>query len=326
MKAGKVSESVLKRTVIKEIKYRNRAVIKGSSVGNDAVVFEAGRGHMVSSVASYGGELLLSARRAFAGAINSLAAKKAEPVAVTLSIMMPESVKESQLRMVIATINELGSALKVQLAGGHTETVAGLSLPVITVNAFGYLNIPYEEPDKRSVAGLDIVMAGETGLEGTAVLAIKRESELRERFTQGYVNKAKLAIDDIYVAQEAAVAVRHGAIAMHDTSKGGVFGALWEMGEYLKCGMNINLKSVPIRQETVELCEYFDMNPYFIPALGGLIIVTENGEQLVQKLRECGKKAEVIGCTVEGHDKAIINNEEKRFLEPPKAGKTEYNI
>lgn len=326
MKTGKISESVLKRTIIKEIKYKNKAVKKGASVGNDAAILKGCEKDMVSSVASYGGNLLMSAKRAFAGAVNSLAAKGAEPVAVTVSIMLPESAKESHLRAAMIALDELGEKIKVQVAGGHTETLSELSIPVVTINALGYLREPYMEADKKSAAGLDIVMAGETGLEGTAVLAVDREAELKERFTQSYINKAKEAAYDMCVLSEAAVAVQHGATAMHDTSKGGVFGALWELGEYLKCGMNINLKSIPIRQETVELCEYFDMNPYFIPSLGGIIIATRNGELLVQKFKEMGKKAAVIGYTVEGHDKAIINNDEKRFLEPPKAGKAEYNI
>ena len=125
---------------------------------------------------------------------------------------------------------------------------------------------------------------------------------------------------------EAAVAEQHGGKAMHDTSKGGVFTSLWELSEYLKCGMEINLRSIPIRQETIELCEYFNLNPYFINSLGGLLVVTEDGGSLVKKAEALGKAAAVIGHTVNGHQKTVINNDEKRYLEAPRAGKPEDRL
>lgn len=329
MKIGKISESVLKRTIIKEITYKNKAVRQGAAVGSDgSVLADCGR-DIVSAVGAVSGELVMSAERAFAAAVNSVAAKGAEPVSALVSILLPETSKESQLRAAMVRLNALGAAVGVQISGGHTETVQGVYQPAVTVTALGYMYMTNNMKhiytgEKRQSAGLDIVMAGETGLEGTAVLAVQRESELRKRFTQSYIDKAKTFADDMIMVHEAAVAVQHGARAMHDTSRGGVFGALWELGEYLRCGMNINLRSVPIRQETIELCEYFDMNPYFICSSGALIIATEHGEALCRSLREGGRTAEVIGETVEGHDKTIINNDERRYLESPKSGKTEF--
>lgn len=328
MKIGKLSEPVLKRTVIKEIKYKTKDVKQGAAVGNDASVFASCGRDMAVSMASYAGDIKMSAVRAFGGAVNSLSAKGAKPVGVMVSILMPEQVKETELRNAVAKLNSLGEMIKVQIAGGHTETAGNINNTVVTVNAFGYMYEEIEVKDKASdnIRGMDIVMAGETGLEGTSVLALKSEEELKARFSGGYIDRAKDFLREIFTVNEAAVAVRHGATAMHDTSKSGVFGALWELGEYLKCGMNIDLKSIPIRQETVEICEYFNMNPYFIPSLGGLIIVTKNGEALVHEIRKSGKRAEIIGYTTCGHDKAIINNGEKRFLEPHRAGNPEYGI
>ena len=66
----------------------------------------------------------------------------------------------------------------------------------------------------------------------------------------------------ISVQSEAAVAVTSGVSAMHDVTEGGIFGALWEMAEASGVGLEIDLKKIPIRQETVEVCEFFGVNPY----------------------------------------------------------------
>lgn len=323
MKIGKISESVLKRTIIKEIKYKNKYVKKGAAIGNDATVLNLGGKEMVTSMATYSGQLLLSAKRSFASAINSVSAKRAVPVAVNVSFWLPEAVKESRLREAIVWMVEEGQRYGIQVSGGHTETDGKTEVPVVTVSAFGYLEGTYEEERERVKPGMDIVMVGETGIEGTAVLAIEKNEELLNRFTERYVDVGKKYSDELVVASEAAVAIQHGERAMHDVSKSGVFGALWELGEYLKLGVDVDLKSIPVRQETIELCEYFDLNPYLLCGSGALLIVTENGKTLADKYTQKGRRAAVIGHITQGHDRIVRNGDEKRFLEAPKSGKKE---
>lgn len=135
MKRGKISESVLKRTIIKEIKYKNKTVKKGAAVGSDGAVFATDGRDMVSSVSTYAGEIVMCGRRAFAGAVNSLAAMGATPFAVQVSILMPESTKESMLRAFMIELHDMGEAIGVQLAGGHTETAVGIDKPIVTLTS-----------------------------------------------------------------------------------------------------------------------------------------------------------------------------------------------
>ena len=71
------------------------------------------------------------------------------------------------------------------------------------------------------------------------------------------MSNAKALDAYISVQSEAAVAVTSGVSAMHDVTEGGIFGALWEMAEASGVGLEIDLKKIPIRQETVEVCEFF---------------------------------------------------------------------
>ena len=61
---------------------------------------------------------------------------------------------------------------------------------------------------------------------------------------------------------EAASAIGAGVAAIHDASQGGIFGALWDMAEASGIGLDIDLKKLPIRQDTIEISEFFDINPY----------------------------------------------------------------
>ena len=75
--------------------------------------------------------------------------------------------------------------------------------------------------------------------------------------------------EDYSVCREAEIAIEHGAAAMQDLSEGGIFGALWEMADGAGIGLDVALKRIPIQQETVEICEFFGVNPYQMLSTGG---------------------------------------------------------
>ena len=104
---------------------------------------------------------------------------------------------------------------------------------------------------------MDVIVTKWVGLEGTAILATEHRKELSARYAQPFLDKAAKYIDYLSIRSEAAVAAKSGVAAMHDLSEGGVFGALWELGQCSGVGLEIDLKKIPIRQETIEICEFF---------------------------------------------------------------------
>src|SRR3712207_610082 len=97
---------------------------------------------------------------------------------------------------------------------------------------------------------------------------------------------------------------------MHDITECGVFGALCEMAEAAGCGLEVDLNTIPIRQETVEICEFFHVNPYQIMSSGSMLMITENGENLVRELEKAGIPARVIGVLTDRNDRILQNGSE----------------
>jgi hydrogenase maturation factor len=106
---------------------------------------------------------------------------------------------------------------------------------------------------------------------------------------------------------------------MHDVTEGGIFGALWEIAAASKVGLEVDLKKILLKQETVEICEFYDLNPYMLISSGCMLMITDKANQLVDRLKAAGIAAAVIGRITEGNDRIIINEEERRYLEPPKS-------
>lgn len=319
MKIGKVPENVLKRSIFKQIHNRRLEVILGAGVGEDcAAVKLAADEVLVLSTDPITGTAHDIGALAIQITVNDLASSGAEPVGVLLTVLLPEYIEEPDLKKMMRQVEEACVAANVQVMGGHTEVTAVVNQPVITVCGVGKVKDGCLISTAGAKPGMDILATKWIGIEGTAILAKEKEQELLTRFPAPFVEKAKRMDAYISVLKEAAVATRSGVCAMHDVTEGGIFGALWEMAEASGVGLEIDLKKIPIRQETVEVCEFFGINPYELISSGCMLMAAEDGSRLVCELERAGIPAAVIGKATTGNDRVLLNGEEKRFLEPPK--------
>lgn len=332
MKTGKISESILKRSVLKYCKTKREEVVKGAAPGVDCAFFtypdRQGRdaGSQLSdchdkvfcaATQTVSIPVIRAGCYAVYAAVNAVAAGGGIPFAMQMALTLPEGTEESELKRIMQLTEEAAGICKVQIAGGHTEVTGAVKYPVISVTAFGY-RLEAAERVSRGLpaAGQAVVMTKWMGLEGTAVLAQEREAELLERYPFSITTAAKGFEKYLPVLPEAATALKSGATAMHDMRNGGVFGGLYELAGRLGVGLSIDLKKIPVKQETIEICEFFDLNPYGLLSGGSLLIVAEDGDGMVKALQEAGIPAAVIGRTTDNNDKVLHNGEEIRFLEP----------
>lgn len=319
MKIGKIPENVLKRSVFKQIHTKRSEVVLGAGVGEDcaAVKLEADETLVMSTDPITGTEKDIGTL-AIQITINDLASAGAEPIGVMLTILLPESVREAKLREIMEQVESACANVGVQIMGGHTEVTAAVNQPIISVCGVGKVKDGKIISTAGARPGMDILVTKWIGIEGTAILAKDYKKELLTRFSIPFVQRAEELDRYLSVLSESVIAVRFGVSAMHDVTEGGIFGALWEMAEASGVGLEINMKKIPIRQETIEICEFFGINPYQLISSGCMLMAAEDGNLLVRELEKAGIPAAIIGKATEGNDRVLLNEEERRFLEPPK--------
>ncbi|MBR2045592.1 MAG: AIR synthase family protein [Agathobacter sp.] len=316
MKAGKLKESVLKRSVLKQLHRRNESTYTGPIVGGDYGALSVNED--VAVVVSSEPVTLTTEQigsTAILAACNDVACSGATPMGVSVTMLLPTSYNEEELRDLMKDMDGACESCGVDIISGHTEVTRAVKEPLIVVTAVGTVKKTAMCHSSNVCPGMDIVATKWVGLEGTAILAREKEADLRNRYAQPFIDKAKTFSRMMSIIPEAAVAVSSGASAMHDVSEGGVFGALWELAESAGVGLEIDLKKIPIRQETIEICEYFDVNPYKILSGGCLLIATEDGNGLVMELEKANIPAVIIGKATDSNDRVLLNEEERRFLE-----------
>ena len=317
MEIGKVPENVLKRAVFKQIRHRRDEVLLHPGVGEDcsAVAVEPDEALVFSTDPITGADKGMGTLAVHITA-NDLASAGAEPVGILTSIILPPRTREIKLRRLMEEIEIACKSLSIEVMGGHTEVSDVVNRPVITVTGVGKVKRDKIVSTGGLQPGDDIVMTKWAGLEGTSIIASEQEEKLKETLPQELVEKAAGFIKYISVVPEAKIASEMGVSAMHDITEGGVFGALWEMGAASDVGITADLMKIPIKQETIEVCEVFDINPYTLISSGSMLIGTPHGNILVDELEANGIHAVVIGRATEGNDRIVINGDEKRFLEP----------
>lgn len=319
MKTGKIQESVLKRSILKKIKTKRPEVIVSAAPGIDVGGIALGKDEVfVISTDSFvdGNEDALAI--SIHSAVNNIATSGAEPVAITFGAFLPETMEEASLKEMMDQVEALCATLNIQAIGGHTQITDAVIRPVISVTAVGKVKKENLITTKGAKPGQDIVLTKWIGLSGTSILAKEKESIIAEKYKQDLINAAKNFDEFMSVRSEAATAVKSGVSAMHDLSQGGVMNALWDLSVAAGVGLTIDLKSIPVRQETIEICEIFDVNPYRLISTGSLLIVCDNGLAMVDALAEEGINAQVIGKTTDSNDKIILNDGEVTYLDAPK--------
>ena len=318
MQIGKIPETVLKRSVLKKIKVRRPEVLVHAGVGEDCAVLGPTEDAIVLSTDPITGTSKDIGKLAFHITANDIASSGAELVGMLVTVIFPPESQEEELQIIMEELTALAEKYEVEILGGHTEVSAAVNQTLISVTGVGKAAQGKIVTTGGLRAGQELVVTKWIGLEGSSILAKEKEELLQKQLPNEIIETAKRFDEKLSVVPDSKVAIEIGASAMHDVTEGGIFGALWEMAAASGVGLTVDLKKIPLRQETIEICEVFDINPYMLISSGSLLIGTNHGYQLVQELERAGIHAAVIGYATEGNDRVVINGEERRYLEPPK--------
>ncbi|MBQ9984603.1 MAG: hypothetical protein IJP29_08435 [Lachnospiraceae bacterium] len=318
MRTGKLPEHTFKRSVMNPIRYRSKDIELRAAVGHDGAVF----GDMVTAMATtafcYTGNEIY----ALDNALNNVIAAGGMPFAISVTILLPEHSEEATLRAITGNIAKKAEEYQIDVVGGHTELVASVNAPTVMVTAYG--RKLWDNRHKAVKPGLDIVMTKWLGLYGGAILASLREEELTTRYPKSYIETAASymgytsLMPELAVLQTVVAQMPSCIYAAHDVSNGGVFGALWQMLSACNCGAEVPVEAIPVKQEIIEVSEYYDINPYMMNGQGSLLLVASDGEALVKAFRQAGVAAAIIGITTDSKERKVLVGEEERFLVPPK--------
>lgn len=315
MNPGKVSNQILKRSVMKYVRKRREDVVVGASIGQDCAIVNNGSGYtyLTANPVICGPKYC---EYAVYRGINNIYAAGGVPTGIMVNVTFGKTFDEALLRNIMERLDKCCERYGMQILGGHTCASDSVNTVMIDITSVGYSEQLLIKRPYKTVAGSDIVVTKDIAMAGANIMSDVCRDKILSRYSKEFY-ESQTYVDGLTVAKEAQIALRYGVSYMHDVSEGGIFCALWDLSEACKAGITIDMKKIPIKQSTVEVCELFELNPYYMYSVGSLLIVAEDGKGLVKELNDNGIKATVIGKITETKDKLLISGEERRYLNIP---------
>jgi hydrogenase expression/formation protein HypE len=281
-----------------------RFIFARTGAPNDDLLVGPGYGEDAAAVAVEGGTMVvttdpisLAAERigtlGVAIASNDVAACGGVPEWLLSTIFLPTE-NTALLDDITAQLDAEADRLGITIVGGHTETVAGLSQPLLSLTCFG----PTERyvPTSGARPGDAVLLTKAAGIEATAVLATDFRADLDAAGVDAAtVDRAAGFFDELSVLPESVV-LAPVATAMHDPTEGGVLNGLVELACASDVRLDLHPDAVPVRPETRRLCDAVGVDPLRVLGSGALLASVPDDEA----------DAAVASLAAEGIDATVV--------------------
>ena len=317
MKQGKISETILKRSILKNITYKKKQIIQGAGVGHDFSAIDLSGDNIITACDTCFYQDDDDIAVLVDKVCNNLLVSGGVAVAFMVQLILPVDVTEQEIKHVMQLLDENGRRRQVQIAGGNTMVSPHVSCMTVSVTGIGQIAQDKCWCARKLQADHEVVLCGCIARHMTKKLVLSHRKELLTRFSSGFLDQILVWEKLTDITPMIQVCRRAGVSAVHDLSDSGIFGGLWELACAGGLGIEARVSDILIRQETVELCEFFQCNPYELPSVGNILAVTQDSGVLINMLEQEGIRAAMIGHLIQGNDKYVICHEEKRFLTPP---------
>ena len=171
-----------------------------------------------------------------------------------------------------------------------------------------------------------IILAGSVGAGIAERLLSREQDKLEKRFSRSFLGQARNLARFVIKDQTRG----NGQIRKYDqlrgreicvpVGKGGIFPAPWNLAEQENAGLQSAFDRIPIAQEFIEIFNYLDVNPYTSDDEGSVLIVTDDAETVIERLKKKGIPACRIGYLTENQARVIMRGETRCYLNKPERG------
>ncbi|MBK8049215.1 MAG: hydrogenase expression/formation protein HypE [Anaerolineales bacterium] len=238
------------------------------------------------------------------GTVNDLAMMGAQPRYLTTGFILEEGLPLAQLGVIVESMAAAAQLAGVAIVAGDTKVVDKGHGDGIYINTSGIgLVAPGVTlaPD-RARPGDVVILSGELGLHGIAVLSV------REGLEFGAPIESDCAPLNGLVA--AMLAASPDIRVLRDPTRGGLASSLNEIAKASKVGIAYQEKLLPVPAAVAAACDMLGMDPVYVANEGKLVaIVPEAAADIVlaaMRGHPLGANAVIIGKVVEQHPGVVV--------------------
>jgi hydrogenase maturation factor len=270
------------------------AVVVGPGIGRDAAAIEVGESIVVVKTDPITFATDAAAQYLVDVNANDLACMGATPRWLLVTALLPGSrTTRATVETLFRDLQQACDRRQIALIGGHTEVTAGIDRIILVGQLLGLAPRESLVTPGHAKPGDRLLITKALAIEGTALLARERTSELAETLGQELVDRASALLVDpgiSIVADASAILSTGGATALHDPTEGGFATGIRELAQASGCGALVNESLIPVLPETRAIAGHFGLDPLGLLASGSLLAAVSPGSvpDIERVLRERG--------------------------------------
>ncbi len=239
------------------------------------------------------------------GTVNDLAMCGAQPLYLSLGLILEEGFSMENLCRVVRSIQGAASAAGTQIVTGDTKVVDRGKGDGLFINTSGIGLIPagVAISPRRAQPGDVILVSGEIAVHGLAVLSVREGLEF-ETTLESDTAPLNGLVGNLLEALGSDVHV------LRDPTRGGLASTLNEIAASAEVGIVLEEPQIPISDEVKGACEIMGLDPLYIANEGKCVaIVARNvAEKALAtiKAHPLGRKAAIIGQVMAEQARMVI--------------------
>jgi hydrogenase expression/formation protein HypE len=322
---GKFSLDLIERIVYPRLGAKRKEVLVGPGHGRDNAVIRLGCNQVLVATADPLSVIpALGLRDSAYLSVHLLASDLATcgfpPQFMLVNLSLPPQMKNEDFEKYWKYVSYECKKLGIAIVGGHTGKYVGSDYTVVGGGVMMTL-----APEKKylsscmSKPGNILIMTKGTAIATTAILSRIFPGTIKEAYGTSFLKKAQLYLREFSVVEDALTAASvglrdEGVTAMHDVTEGGLLGALYELSEASKVGLEVELSDVIVSEEAKLVCDLFNLSPFSTLSEGTLIITVrpEKAERVQQALEFKGIRSATIGKVTSAENGRWIKREGRR--------------
>lgn len=319
---GKIPIDILKEVVFKNLGAERKEVTLGPSAGVDGAILDFGSKNAIVSMDPITGAVERIGWLAINVNANDVATFGVKPAFFFSCLMLPENADSKIVESISTQMNNAAKELGVAIVGGHCESTPGLTNPIVVGCIMGLTEKGKYVTAAGAKPGDKLILTKSAGIEGTAILASDRETQLKEILNPIMLESAKNFYKQISVVKDALTAYRAGGVhAMHDPTEGGIFNGIHELCDAAGLGVKVFQEKIVVEPETARICRFFEIDPLQLISSGALLIAAEPEavNKIIESLAQQRIYASVIGEFNKNPNKRLLirGNEDMDMLPRP---------
>jgi hydrogenase expression/formation protein HypE len=232
------------------------------------------------------------------------------PQFMIVNLCLPLGMSDNEFEEYWSAFHNECKKLGIAILGGHTGRYVGCDYTIIGGGVMmtlapenQYLSSSMSKP--RDL----LIMTKGVAIAATGILARVFPETIEKAYGSAFLKRAQSYFHQFSVVEDALTAAStglrdEGVTAMHDVTEGGLLGALYELSEASKIGLEIELSDVIVTEEAKLVCDLFEIDPYSTLSEGTLIISVkpEKAQKVLQALKLKKIKSKVIGKVTDLRD------------------------